>query len=61
MSKKSDKPSGVVLRFDSDAQRLELKAEAADFTPRGISLNSYILHLLDTHPDRVKRKPKAKR
>lgn len=44
----------IVLRFDTDQQREDLKAEA---TTQGRSLNKHVLFLLSTHPDR-KRKSK---
>lgn len=52
-------PKAVVLRFDTDAQREALKAEAAAL-PGKVSLNTYILTLLESHPDR-KDKPKGKK
>ena len=48
----------IVLRFDTDELREALKAEAAAF-PGHVSLNTYVITLLSTHPDRMRAK-KAK-
>lgn len=53
-------PKAIVLRFDTDALREALKAEASTL-PGKVSLNTYIITLLTTHPDRKRVKAKAKR
>lgn len=45
----------VVLRFTSDEEREALKEEAAAL-PGKVSLNTYILTLLATHPGRKKKR-----
>jgi len=50
----------IVLRFDTDEQREVLKAEAAAL-PGKVSLNTYILTLLTTHPERPKKRAKARK
>ena len=51
-------PKAIVLRFDTDQQREALKDEAAAL-PGKVSLNTYIITLLTTHPDRKKVKARA--
>ena len=50
-------PKAIALRFDSDEQREALKAEAKAL-PGNVSLNTYIITLLTTHPDRKRSKAK---
>ena len=50
----------IVLRFDTDEQREALKEEAAAL-PGKVSLNTYILTLLDSHPNRKRSKPKGRK
>lgn len=49
----------IVLRFNPESLHKELKAEAEEL-PGKVSLNTYIVTLLTTHPDRVRRKKGGK-